>query len=219
MNIKKNNINLLPPQALIKTGEVDYAEWNYKPILSYLQRKRFKLCLSLFEERKFNRVLEIGYGSGVFIPELNNYGNELYGIDIHNYNKEIEKLLMSYNTNAKLFQASATNIPFEDDYFDCIISISSIEFIDDIKAASLEIKRVLRKDGCFIVITPGHSWILDIGLKFLTGNSAKNDYKGRREKVIPMLYKYFDLVVEKIFPQTLGFIIPMYHALRLSPKK
>ena len=57
MNIKKNNINLLPPQALIKTGEVDYAEWNYKPILSYLQRKRFKLCLSLFEERKFNRVL------------------------------------------------------------------------------------------------------------------------------------------------------------------
>jgi ubiquinone/menaquinone biosynthesis C-methylase UbiE len=63
-------------------------------------------------------------------------------------------------------------MPFLDWHFDCIVAISTIEFIDGLDAACNEIDRVLKQDGCFLVVTPTNSPIADAGLKLLTGSSA-----------------------------------------------
>ena len=68
------NLKLLPREALIQTGEVDHADWNYRPLLGMIQRLRFRLILRILAGRKYHRLLEIGYGSGVFMPELKNPG-------------------------------------------------------------------------------------------------------------------------------------------------
>ena len=74
---------LLPPSALVKTSDVDKAEWNFRPLLGIIQRLRFRMILSLLPKRRIGRLLEIGYGSGVFLPELSRRCDNLYGIDPH----------------------------------------------------------------------------------------------------------------------------------------
>lgn len=217
MNKSIKTIKLLPLEKLNKTGGVDHADWNYKKILGYIQRQRFKLCLRLINNNHFDNLLEIGYGSGIFMPQLKDLCKNLYGIDIHNQNKKVSDTLLEMNINAKLYSSSAENIPLEDNLFDGIISISSIEFINNLEAACKEIKRVLKSEGVFIVIIPGQSKILDLGLKILTGESAENDYEGRREKVLPTLLKYFTIKQSLYFPE-FGFPIKLYTGLKLIPK-
>jgi hypothetical protein len=38
---------------------------------------------------------------------------------------------------------------------------------------------------------PGHSPVLDAGLKILTGNSASRDFGDRREQIVPTLHRHF----------------------------
>ena len=61
-------LRLLPAKELITTGPVDHADWNYKPVLGWIERRRFKLALSMLPAPKSGRLLELGYGSGVFLP-------------------------------------------------------------------------------------------------------------------------------------------------------
>ena len=54
-------IHPLPLEALIKTGPVDHADWNYKPLLGWIQRERFQLAQTLLPRKPVPRLLEIGY--------------------------------------------------------------------------------------------------------------------------------------------------------------
>jgi ubiquinone/menaquinone biosynthesis C-methylase UbiE len=208
-------MKLLSPELLVKTGDVDHADWNYRPVLGWIQRLRFEQVVSLLADTKCHRLLEIGYGSGVFMPVLARYCEELYGIDIHNKHDQVRAALESYGITAKLHSGSAECLPFGDSFFDCIVAVSALEFIPDIEAASCELKRVLKQNGCIVVVMPAHSRIVDTGLWMLTGESASNDYGNRRERVIPTLLKHFECDKKSVRPRFLGRIIPLYIGLRL----
>ena len=45
------------------------------------RRARINLGLSLLK-RRYRRILEIGYGSGLLIPTLSSIADEVYGVDI-----------------------------------------------------------------------------------------------------------------------------------------
>ena len=77
-----SKIKLLPLDVLKKTGNVDHADWNYRFFLGYIARQRFRLILKLLGEGQFENLLEIGYGSGIFIPQLASFGKNIYGIDL-----------------------------------------------------------------------------------------------------------------------------------------
>ena len=210
------NMKLLPKELLICTNSVDHAGWNYKPVLGYLQRKRFQLANSLIGANHYDQILEIGYGCGIFMPQLVEHCNKLSGIDIHPFNNEVGKILLNFGTVADLFHGSATQMPFNNESFDLIVAVSTFEFIEDKKSACQEIRRVLKTDGRFIVITPAESWILDLGLKLLTNESAKNDFGDKRQYVIPVLKEYFKIHKNKTFPLYIGHLFPIYSAFVLT---
>jgi len=213
-------MRLLKADLLIKTGEVDHADWNYRPFLGWIQRLRFKMVLSLLNKVQCHRILEVGYGSGIFLPELERHCEELFGIDIHNMPEEVQNVLLEkLNIRTSLFSTSIEKTNFPDNYFDHIVSISALEFVQNIDAACKEIRRILKPDGSLLVITPGHSKILDIGLKIITGESAKHDYDNRRELLLPTLMENFSITQSLIFPPVIGRIVPLYNGLRLSQKQ
>jgi hypothetical protein len=55
-------MNLLPREALVKTGPVNHADWNYRPFLGLIQRIRWRLVRAFLGEQRYARLLEIGYG-------------------------------------------------------------------------------------------------------------------------------------------------------------
>ncbi len=209
---------LLPPDALIKTGPFDHADWNYEPVLGWIQRQRFKLALSLLPKSHSGRLLEIGYGSGVFLPGLSQRCEELYGIDIHNRNQEITAELVKRGGFAQLRVGTAEALPFENGYFDSVVAVSSLEFVDGVLAACGEIARVLKPNGSLVLITPGHSLVVDLGLRLLTGESAKHDYGKKRESLMGAVEKRFQVMEERLFPPIAGRVVCLYRALRLRPR-
>lgn len=218
MKNKPGDLSLLPPDALVKTGDVDHADWNHKLFLGTIARARFHLVRDLLGARRGRRLLEIGYGSGVFLPELVKYGEEVYGIDIHHQHKNVTEILSAYGVTAELVSGAAENMPWNEDFFDFIIAVSTLEFVSDLDAVCLEVKRTLRASGSFVVVTPGQSPILDFGLKILTGKSAKEDFADRRSLILPTLHKHFNVRKELTYPRRASSLVRLYTALELSGK-
>jgi ubiquinone/menaquinone biosynthesis C-methylase UbiE len=109
-------------------------------------------------------------------------------------------------------------MPFPDGHFDRVLAVSSLEFVPDVSAACREVARVLAPGGRFVVVTPGFSPVVDLGLRVLTGERAKADYADRREKLLPTLLSHFDATARRTFPPLLGRLVRLYTALELAPK-
>lgn len=212
-------MRLLKLDQLIKTGNVDHADWNYKFGLGWIQRLRFKLVVTLLGEMKYSRLLDVGYGSGVFMPELIRHCDELIGIDIHDKYQEVQETLEQVGVKTKLSLTSIESTAFPNNYFDCIVSISALEFVSDIASASRELHRILKPEGILIIVTPGHSKVLDFGLKLLTGESAQKDYGNRREMLLPALFEYFHVEKSLKAPPLISWALPLYISLRLRQKQ
>src|SRR4051794_3648318 len=105
---------LLPPEALIRTGPVDHADWNYRPVLGWIQQRRFALVEELLPAERIGKLLEIGYGSGVFMPELAARCEQLHGIDVHPRAEEVQSRLLEHGVKAQLASGSAECLPYDD---------------------------------------------------------------------------------------------------------
>ena len=180
-------MRLLPRKSLIKTSSADHADWNYTPLLGWIQRLRFELAASLIGAQRYGRLLEIGYGSGVFMPELAKYCGELYGVDPHDHGTDVAAKLAAQGVTANLHSSGAESLPFCDDSFDCVVAVSSLEFVSDLEQVCREIDRVLTPNGRFIVITPGLTPVID------TGNSPEDEFVDRRKLILPTLQRWFSV--------------------------
>lgn len=210
-------VQLLPVDKLVRTGPVDFAVWNYKGILGWISRSRFELILKLLPKGRVGRMLEIGYGSGVFMGELSKHCSELHGIDIHPHAETVKANLQGLGIQAQPVQGSAERMPYPDGHFDCIVAVSALEFVEDIESAAREIRRVLKPDGSLVLVTPGHSPVVDAGLFLLTRRSAAEDYGGKRERLRRALDSCLVLDREIGFPPLLGPWLRLYTALRMKP--
>jgi ubiquinone/menaquinone biosynthesis C-methylase UbiE len=209
-------LHLLPEEVLVKTGPVDHADWNFRPILGSIQRSRFRLMLDLLAEHRFERLLEVGYGSGVFMPELARRCRSLHGIDVHRHAESVSDSLRKLDLRASLMSASAESMPFDDGYFDAVVAVSSFEFIPDPDRACREIRRVLGKNGMFFIVTPGHSQLVDLGLRILTGKSARTDYGRKRQLVMPTLRRHFKIDRIRALPSMPSSFFCLYRGMKLS---
>ncbi len=210
---------LLPRELLYKTSEIDQADWNYTPVLGHLQKQRFQLALRLLEGLQYSRLLEIGYGSGVFMPSLRGLCKELYGVDIHRHYDRVSDALQHSGVAAHLSCQSAENMDFPEDFFDAVVAVSSLEFVPNIIKAVKEIVRITKSQGRFVLITPGNSCFVDWGLRLLTGRDADKDFEGRREQIASTVAVDFTIDRFESYPRIGGYLFRIYSGFRLVPKK
>ena len=206
---------LLPKNRLVVTGPVDKAAWNYSPLLAPLQRARFTLIHHLIEGRKYGTILEVGYGSGVFLPDLATRCHTLLGVDVHPHSKEVTAALAAEGVSARLCTASAEALPLESDSVDLVVSISALEYVSDKGAATHELHRVLANGGRLALVQPlAHPW-LDAGLRILTGEDAAQYGEGRQQ-LIPSLLEQFSIIRRIRFPEWLPKALCVYDAVLLE---
>jgi SAM-dependent methyltransferase len=211
----RGELQLLPKQALLATGPVDHANWNYRLVLGRVQRLRFELVRSMIRGSHAHRLLEIGYGSGIFLPELAKHAIELHGIDPHPFRDDVARVLAQRGVHAKLVSGTATQMPYEDDFFQIAVAVSTLEFIDDLPLACREVRRILAPGGIFVLVTPGYSPLPDLALRLLTRASPGDDFKDRRPQILPCLFREFVVDQQVDYPPLLHRMIRLYTALRL----
>jgi ubiquinone/menaquinone biosynthesis C-methylase UbiE len=113
--------------------------------------KLAKKLLGYIETEENTDFLEIGCGSGEVSKYIaRTYHGRVTGIDIDPDQIKIARDNDGDIPHLKYLEADSTNLPFEDDSFDVVLSFGVLHHINNWKEALEEIKRVLRKGGYFI---------------------------------------------------------------------
>ncbi len=98
-------------------------------------------------------VLDIGCGNGYGIYMLSQRPINIIGLDVNR--KTIDRAIVKYKSKNCNFQHyGGQTLPFADSIFDIIISFQVIEHIKSEQRYLLEINRVLKPDGMFVLTTP-----------------------------------------------------------------
>jgi 2-polyprenyl-3-methyl-5-hydroxy-6-metoxy-1,4-benzoquinol methylase len=100
------------------------------------------------------KILDIGCGTGKIINYFNKNSNQVYAVDVYN---QIDKNIIIENFT----QVSSANLPFEDGFFDIIISNHVVEHIKDQKTHMDEIYRCLNNKGICYYATPNSNFPIE----------------------------------------------------------
>jgi ubiquinone/menaquinone biosynthesis C-methylase UbiE len=121
-----------------------YGGYSYNPRFWKETVEHIKKVYNLNDDSK---ILDIGCAKGFMMHDLSLVvpKAEIIGVDISNY--AINNCIDSMGNN--ISYANANNLPFEDDYFDLVISINTLHNLPliDCKQALREITRVSKKDS------------------------------------------------------------------------
>lgn len=125
------------------------------------------------------RVLEIGFGPGHLLVEMNRSGFQTAGLDESPQMIRQAKRNLSWNNlSVALSRGYAQFLPFASDSFDSVVSTFPSEYIADPRTLA-EVRRVLKEEGRFVIVpaawTGGKS-LLERGSRWLfrvTGQSGQ----------------------------------------------
>jgi SAM-dependent methyltransferase len=207
-------LRLLPESAVAQTSPVDHPSWNYRPLVRRVQLLRFRMIGDLLGDEHYPRLLEIGYGSGVFMPELAARCGELHGLDPHPNLPVVAANLARHGVPAQLTRGSAEALPYDTGFFDCAVAVSCLEFVPGIDQACREIRRVLRPGGVLAVVTPGATPLWNLALRVAT-RQGPAQYGDRRQALQPALRRHFRIAREITVPRVGGAAVRLYTGLRL----
>jgi len=209
---------VIPDKSFLKkTGDVDYYNWNYQFPISLIQNYRFKKIVNLLGPKRYPALLEVGTGSGVFLPELSKHCDTLYACDIHDDYEHIASLCDRYNIkDYKINKQNIEKTNYPDNAFDVIIAVSVLEFVKNLQGAIDEIKRIMKPDGVFITICPMESSLLDSVLSFYTRKKPSEEFGNSRLMVKRKLEENFKVIDMGYMLPFIGKWFPVYTHYRLS---
>lgn len=127
----------------------DYDKWYETPPGQQIDEWEKRLFLPHLKKLKTKNILEIGAGTGHWTSFLADHNFSVTGIDIAG--KMLEQAKQKNIPNATFIEASAEDLPFENQSIDNIVAITSLEFVNDRDKAIEEIYRVLKPNGYFII--------------------------------------------------------------------
>lgn len=120
----------------------------------FLKKARNR-SLELLEIKKSDKILEIGFGTGITLKEfvkIVDGKGKVYGIDLTP--EMVEKARKRIGGKADLREGSATKLPYKDNMFEIVYLSNILEILSDkdIYKVLSEIKRVLKPNGKVCIV-------------------------------------------------------------------
>ena len=132
----------------------DPLRFYFWPIIGKMYRRRIELCLT--ECTGGQRVLEVGFGSGVTFANLSESYKEIHGIDLSASVEQVTAVFKAKRIQTHLLNGDVLCMPYEDGFFDTVLLISILEHLkpSEQTQAFREIHRVLKPQGQVICGVP-----------------------------------------------------------------
>jgi ubiquinone/menaquinone biosynthesis C-methylase UbiE len=129
-----------------------YDQWFTTPIGTLVKKYEAELVLDLLKPGPGEIILDAGCGTGVFTVDILSFNSHVIGIDIS------LPMLMRAAQKARGYDfqtvlADMSHLPFSENVFDKVISVTALEFIEDAKGALKELFRVTKRGGCIVIAT------------------------------------------------------------------
>jgi ubiquinone/menaquinone biosynthesis C-methylase UbiE len=176
---------------------MDQATWDlydnyYKPIVG---------LIDMFSGKKFQRILDIGYGCGILIPSLAQYANQVSGIDIHDNHLSVNAMLKTMGVQSDLKKGDILQLPYPDSSFDAIVCGSVLEHLTpaDLLKAINEISRVTTKGADIVLGFPVKNRVTDTIFKLL-GYVSDEIHPSNQYDIYHAIQSQFKIIKRRQFP-------------------
>ncbi|WP_457741454.1 class I SAM-dependent methyltransferase [Thermococcus sp.] len=145
-----------------------YDSWYQTKVGRYVDRTEKRLVFSLLSKHS-GKALDLGCGTGNYTLELKKRGFDVIGLDASERMVEIAR-----GKGAPCIVGDAYSLPFPDESFDLVMSITMFEFIRRPENVVKEIHRVLKPGGEVIIGTMNgrSTWFLFKRIKSLFVETA-----------------------------------------------
>jgi ubiquinone/menaquinone biosynthesis C-methylase UbiE len=123
------------------------------PFVRNLFWQRIKTAVAFAEIRDNSVIVDVGCAAGTLLKSVREVSNkcECWGTDV------LDSKIME-TVDCKFRVADARNLPFEDNYFDVVFVLDTLEHIkDEVELAIKEIRRILKPNGVAILSGPTES--------------------------------------------------------------
>lgn len=208
----------LPPRGRLQvTGPVDFVAQYYSGAAGWMLRQRLHWVIDALPPG-CDTVLEIGYGSGVFLYELARHARTLVGVDVHAHGASVRRRCAIDGVAVMPARASGDVLPFADGSFDAVVLVSALEFIPDPASCLRESLRVVREGGRVIAVTPRILPWADVVWRTISGADPEADFQGGRERVARALADPALPAMHHPRPWPLPQAVAPYDLVVLSPR-
>jgi SAM-dependent methyltransferase len=207
----------LPPRgALPKPDADDPLDYYYRPFSAGLYRARLELAMRLLGDGPHESLLEVGYGSGILLPELSRRAHRVAAIDVHPERDRVDSALRALGVEVELRKASLFELPYEADEFTALVCLSVLEHLTELDAAFSEFARVLRPGGIAVIGFPVRNAVTDRLFRML-GYDPREIHPASHNDIIDAAERHSGLELERCeqVPRLVPRPLSAYLACRL----
>jgi len=148
-----SNLNRLRyASRLFDQWPVKYDRWFETPIGARVKEYENELLLELLQPRPDEMILDVGCGTGIFTINILGLGSRITGLEI-SYPMLERAVLKAINHPFRAVGGDMRYLPFVDECFDKVVSMTALEFIAEGKQAVAEMFRVAKKGGVIVATT------------------------------------------------------------------
>ena len=180
--MKRNQkLKLMPLEKYTGVNKDDPLRLYFNPIFGPFYRRRVELCLG--ELSGGERILEVGFGSGLSFFNLHDIYREIWGIDLTANTGEITELFRREGIETHLENGSVQSMPYPDGFFEGVLLISILEHIkpDEQARAFREISRVLKPGGQVVYGVPVERPLMVFLFKLLGFNIREHHFSTEKD--------------------------------------
>lgn len=183
-------LKLLPAQAYKGVNQYDPIKYYYWPIFGKMYRRRVELALG--ECTGGERVLEVGFGTGLAFPNLHDMYKEIHGIDLTADIEAVKSVFEPMGIPLFLEEGDVLNMPYPDNKFDTVLLISILEHLTplELEQAIKEVRRVLKPGGQMVYGTPVEKPFMVFMFR-LMGHNIRDEHFSTEKEIAAAAHKAF----------------------------
>lgn len=183
-------LRLLPAEKYKGVNQYDPIKYYYWPVFGKMYRQRVELALG--ECTGGERILEIGFGTGIAFPNLHETYKEVHGLDLTADIEMVKSVFEPMGIPLFLEKGDVLNMPYQDNKFDTVLLVSILEHLKplELEQAFTEVKRVLKPGGQMVYGTPVEKPFMVFMFRML-GHDIREEHFSTEKEIATAAYKAF----------------------------
>ena len=184
-------LKLLHADQYKGVNDLDPIKYYYWPIFGKMYRQRVEMALG--ECSSGERILEVGFGTGLTFPNLHDNYKEIHGIDLTADINAVKSVFEPMGIPLFLQKGDVLHMPYyEDNSFDTVLMVSILEHLKplELEKAFKEVKRILKPGGQMVYGTPVEKPFMVFMFRML-GHNIRDEHFSTEKEIADAAYKIF----------------------------